>query len=66
VSSVREVEEIINRPEHQTILPFPQEKSEKREIAEFGFMPGCPECGSPLVMSEGCITCKQCGFNRCM
>ncbi len=37
-----------------------------KEIADFGFMPGCPECGNALVMSEGCISCKSCGFSRCL
>ncbi len=37
-----------------------------RAIADFGLMPGCPDCGSALVMSEGCISCKNCGFSRCV
>ena len=61
VGVMKEVEEIIERPENQTALPLSGEKS----IADFGFMPGCPDCGSPLAMTEGCINCKSCGFSRC-
>lgn len=57
------VEEAVARPERQEVLPFIEKK---QTIAEMGFMPGCPDCGSPLLMSEGCISCKECGFSRCM
>ena len=36
------------------------------QIADFGVMPGCPDCGSHLRMSEGCLSCPNCGFTRCM
>lgn len=25
----------------------------------------CPDCGSPLDMAEGCMTCKHCGYSKC-
>ena len=56
------LEEIISRPENQEVLPF---EDKEKQIADFGFMPGCPECGFPLQMAEGCISCKNCGFSRC-
>lgn len=37
----------------------------KKQIADYGIMPGCPECGSALKMSEGCFSCPNCGFSRC-
>lgn len=29
------------------------------------FAPACPDCGSPLTFSEGCETCKVCGYSKC-
>lgn len=37
-----------------------------KSLADFGFAPGCPECGAPLQMAEGCMSCKNCGFSMCM
>lgn len=34
-------------------------------IADIGFAPECPECGSTLAMSEGCMMCHSCGFSKC-
>ncbi len=38
----------------------------RKSLADFGFAPGCPDCGAPLQMAEGCMSCKNCGFSRCM
>ncbi len=34
-------------------------------IANLGFAPACPDCGSNLTMKEGCLTCDLCGFSKC-
>ncbi|MDP2641502.1 MAG: adenosylcobalamin-dependent ribonucleoside-diphosphate reductase [Candidatus Yanofskybacteria bacterium] len=64
IGSVREVEDVLKRPENQEVLAFAKEGS-KKSMADFGFMPGCPECGNVLTMQEGCISCHGCGFSRC-
>jgi ribonucleoside-diphosphate reductase alpha chain len=38
---------------------------EKKSIANYGMMPGCPECGGNLILKEGCMACSNCGFSRC-
>ena len=63
VTGVKQVEDILERPEKQEVFAFAKET---QSMADFGFMPGCPDCGAQLVMSEGCISCKACGFSRCM
>ncbi|MEK7554739.1 MAG: ribonucleotide-diphosphate reductase subunit alpha, partial [Patescibacteria group bacterium] len=37
-----------------------------KTIADYGMMPGCPDCGNQLTMGEGCLSCKSCGFSRCL
>ncbi len=39
--------------------------AERKQIADFGAMPGCPDCGAQLTLGEGCMSCRQCGFSRC-
>lgn len=58
-----QIEDLLERPENQEVFAFAKE--DQPSMADFGFMPGCPDCGAQLVMAEGCISCKQCGFSRC-
>ena len=44
---------------------FPAETDPKKQIADYGYMPGCPECGGKLQRAEGCMNCPMCGWNRC-
>lgn len=37
----------------------------KNSIANSGFAPACPECGTMLAIEEGCMKCHACGFSKC-
>jgi len=39
--------------------PEEQDKEKKSREDE------CPECGGELYYSEGCATCKSCGYSKC-
>ena len=42
-----------------------EEKMRGQSLADMGMMPQCPDCGDNLVLQEGCMACKSCGFSRC-
>ncbi len=53
--------------EKEVTVGAPKQLNTKRkDVADYGFMPGCPDCGSKLVMEEGCVSCKNCGYTRCL
>jgi ribonucleoside-diphosphate reductase alpha chain len=51
---IKEGEKVIN-----------ENKVSQNSIADIGEAPGCPECGSMLSFSEGCVTCPNCGYSKC-
>ena len=65
---VNSVEVTVNKEQTSSFpsLSGGNSETKNKTIADYGFMPGCPDCGSPLVMAEGCISCKSCGFSRCL
>jgi len=57
--------EVTVKKTNESLLPA-EKSTPTKNIADYGFMPGCPDCGAPLIMAEGCISCKSCGFSRCL
>ncbi|MGB9856948.1 MAG: vitamin B12-dependent ribonucleotide reductase [Dictyoglomaceae bacterium] len=37
---------------------------EEKSREEYSGIP-CPECGTPLEVQEGCLTCRVCGYSKC-
>ncbi len=37
--------------------------AKSRALASTGF--ACPECGTELIFSEGCLVCRNCGYTKC-
>jgi ribonucleoside-diphosphate reductase alpha chain len=61
-----EVPELVSAPVVNAQSSVVKEKvEEKKSIANYGMMPGCPECGGNLILKEGCMACSNCGFSRC-
>jgi ribonucleoside-diphosphate reductase alpha chain len=52
--------------EQAKLIPVPEVPCEKRQdIADLGHAPACPECGAMMVIGEGCLSCKNCGYSKC-
>ncbi len=41
------------------------ERAAQNDIANVGYNPECPDCGTILELSEGCVVCRACGYSRC-
>ena len=39
--------------------------TQKRSLANVGWAPECPKCGTMLQFQEGCMTCRGCGYSKC-
>ncbi|MDO8581490.1 MAG: adenosylcobalamin-dependent ribonucleoside-diphosphate reductase [bacterium] len=46
-------------------MPVHVKQPSNASIADLGVSPVCPDCANILVMAEGCMSCKACGFSRC-
>jgi len=55
----------VENTEAKAPISIESKPSKERSMADFGSMPGCPECGYQLTLAEGCMSCKNCGFSRC-
>lgn len=42
-----------------------EKKKEYSRDNQMGYNPVCPECGSMVEFSEGCLICKSCGYSKC-
>ncbi len=51
----------------QAQLPTEKEsdKSAVEQMVSKGINPACPDCGAMLTLSEGCVTCPNCGYSQC-
>ena len=62
----RSIEASIEIEEEVVVVATQEVVASPKQMADFGYMPECPDCGAGLVMAEGCVSCKVCGYNRCL
>ncbi|MDO8463285.1 MAG: adenosylcobalamin-dependent ribonucleoside-diphosphate reductase [bacterium] len=48
-----------------SITPAATPSPAKRSLADHGWAPECPTCGSVLQFQEGCMSCLGCGYSKC-
>jgi len=66
-TALTHTEMLLEAKEEDPVLVSTQKPlfTEEKSIANLGHAPGCPDCGEMLRMSEGCMSCPNCGFSRC-
>jgi len=51
--------------DHREAVAVRTKSLPEANVASAGYNPECPECGSMLELSEGCVVCRGCGYSRC-
>lgn len=59
------IEQYINDKENKPSGPAQDKPSIPVSKIIAGTCPECPECGSLLEFSEGCVVCRACGYSQC-
>ena len=59
------IERYINGKEGKPVASAQGKPSPPVSKTIAGTCPECPECGSLLEFSEGCVTCRACGYSQC-
>jgi ribonucleoside-diphosphate reductase alpha chain len=65
------IERHAERRDIERSAPQPQQDQQQQQPettntgAKLGECPQCPECGGMLEMSEGCVSCRICGYSKC-
>jgi ribonucleoside-diphosphate reductase alpha chain len=58
------VDPVVAKAVEAAAVPAAVAVMEEREIRT-DMCPQCPDCGSMVDYSEGCIVCKSCGYSKC-
>jgi ribonucleoside-diphosphate reductase alpha chain len=53
------------RVAEKSTAPSQEGVQEPQSGAKSGECPQCPDCGGMLEMTEGCVSCRICGYSKC-